>query len=123
MLYYSQHKRERMASMAKIATGKKLISKIKAYIDECKNCDSKKPIFANVAGFCSFAGISVNEFLNLKKQYPTEYENAGAYFEDAALNSGATASLVGMYLRQYGFWGAPIEDEIICDHDMLADGI
>lgn len=112
-----------MAVMAKIATGKKLILKIKEYIDECHNADSKKPIFANVAGFCRFAGISVNDFLKLKRQFPTEFENAGAYFEDAALNSNATATLVGMYLRQYGFWGAPVEDEVICDHDMIADGI
>ena len=109
--------------MAQISTGRKLLAKIKAYVDECKNTDTKKPIFANVAGFCRFAGISVNEFLNLKRKFPAEFENAGAYFEDAALNSGATASLVGMYLRQYGFWGEPIEDEVVCDHDMIADGI
>lgn len=109
--------------MAQISSGKRLLAKIKAYIDECKNADTKKPIFANVAGFCRFAGISVGEFLGLKRRYPTEFENAGAYFEDAALNSGATASLVGMYLRQYGFWGAPSEEEVICDHDIIEDGI
>lgn len=109
--------------MPKITGGKKLITLIKAYIDECKAVDSKKPIFANVAGFCRYAGISVGEFLAYKKVFPAEFENAGAYFEDAALNSGATATLVGMYLRQYGFWNGPAEDEVICDHDMLADGI
>lgn len=109
--------------MAPINSGKKLLSKIKSYIDECKAADSKKPIFANVAGFCRFAGISVSEFLNMKEHFPIEFEAAGAYFEDAALNSAATATLVGMYLRQYGFWGTPVEEEISCDHDMEADGI
>ncbi len=109
--------------MAQITSGKKLLSKIKTYVDECKDADTKKPIFANVAGFCRFAGISVGEFLSLKRKFPREFESAGAYFEDAALNSGATATLVGMYLREYGFWGAPTEDEVVCDHDMLADGI
>ncbi len=109
--------------MPKISGGKKLLSMIRSYIDDCKAADSKKPVFANVAGFCRFAGISVGEFLSYKKAFPSEFESAGAYFEDAALNSGATASLVGMYLRQYGFWNAAAEDEIICDHDMLADGI
>ncbi len=109
--------------MAKFPTGKKLISKIKEYIDECHSSDSKKTAFANVAGFCRFAGISVSDFHKLKKQFPVEFENAGAYFEDAALNSNATATLIGMYLRQYGFWGAPVEDDVICDHDMIADGI
>ncbi len=96
---------------------------IRSYVDECRNADTKKPIFANVAGFCRFAGISVGEFLSLRKTFPSEFESAGAYFEDAALNSGATASLVGMYLRQYGFWESTAEEEIVCDHDMLADGI
>ena len=109
--------------MAQITSGKKLLFKIKTYVDECRNADTKKPIFANVAGFCRFAGISVSEFLCLKRKFPREFESAGAYFEDAALNSGATATLVGMYLREYGFWGAPVEDEVVCDHDMLADGI
>ncbi len=109
--------------MGHFTSGKQLLNKIKAYIDECKNSDGKKPIFANVAGFCRFAGISVGDFIASKKKFPTEYENAGAYFEDAALNSGATATLVGMYLRQYGFWGAPPEEEIICDHDIYEDGI
>ena len=107
----------------KINSGKKLLANIKAYIDECKNADTKRPVFANVAGFCRFAGISVGEFLGLKRRFPAEFESAGAYFEDAALNSNATATLVGMYLRQYGFWGAPIEDDVVCDHDMIADGI
>lgn len=109
--------------MIPLGSGKKLLNKIKAYIDECKNSDSKKPVFANVAGFCRFAGISVNDFLQLKTKFPAEFEEAGAYFEDAALNSTATATLVGMYLRQYGFWGAPAAEEVICDHDMYADGI
>lgn len=109
--------------MPKITSGKKLISMIRAYIDECRSADSKKPVFANVAGFCRYAGISVGEFLSLKKSYPEEFEGAGAFFEDAALNSGATASLIGMYLREYGFWSAGTEDEVVCDHDMMADGI
>ncbi len=109
--------------MPKITSGKKLLSQIKAYIEECKNSDSKKPVFSNVAGFCRFAGISVPEFLSFKKRFPAEFENAGAYFEDAALNSSATATLVGMYLRQYGFWSGTAEEDVTCDHDMDADGI
>lgn len=123
VLYSITASRKGCVCMSKISSGKKLLSIIQLYVDECKNADVKKPIFANVAGFCRFAGISVGEFLSFKRKFPREFENAGAYFEDAALNSGATATLVGMYLRQYGFWGAPVDDEVICDHDMLADGI
>ncbi len=108
--------------MAKISK-RNLITMIREYIDECRLSDTKKPIFANVAGFCRFAGISVSEFLTFKRKFPAEFENAGAYFEDAALNSGATASLVGLYLREYGFWGAPSEEDVECEHDGYADGI
>ena len=109
--------------MAKITSGRRLIEGIRDYINECRATDSKKPVFANVAGFCRFAGISVSEFLTLKRKFPTEFESAGAYFEDAALNSGATASLVGMYLRQYGFWCNPPEEELVCEHDPYGDGV
>ncbi len=106
-----------------IQTGRNLLRRIEAYVEECRSADTKKPVFANVAGFCRFAGLSVADFLAMKKRFPAEFERAGAYFEDAALNAGATASLVGMYLRQYGFWGAPPEPETECEHDLFADGV
>ncbi len=109
--------------MVKITSGRKLLSRIEEYIEECRAADSKKPIFANVAGFCRFAGISVANYHALRSKFPTEFENAGAFFEDAALNSGATATLVGMYLREYGFWGKQAEEEIVCEHDSFGDGI
>ena len=109
--------------MIKLSSGRRLLSGLRAYIDECRGADSKKPVFANVAGFCRFAGISVAEFLAMRRRFPVEFESAGAYFEDAALNSGATASLVGMYLREYGFWGRTSEEELECDHDSYGDGI
>lgn len=109
---------------AGISSGKKLLTSINNYIEDCREkSDGKKPIFANVAGFCRYIGISVGSFMSLKKKYPDDFEIAGAYFEDAALNSGATATLVGLYLRQYGFWGQQAEDETVCDHDLYADGI
>ena len=110
--------------MEKINSGKKLLAAIEEYIEDCRSkSETKKPIFANVAGFCRFSGMSVNQFMQLKRRFPNDFETAGAYFEDAALNSGATATLVGIYLRQYGFWGAPVETEVSCDHDIYADGI
>ena len=109
--------------MERINSGKKLLAAIEEYIEDCRGKELKKPIFANVAGFCRFSGMSVNQFMQLKRRFPTDFEAAGAYFEDAALNSGATATLIGLYLRQYGFWGAPVEDEVSCDHDIYADGV
>ena len=109
--------------MTKIKSGRKLLACIQNYVEECRAADTKKPVFANVAGFCRFAGISVAEYLAMRRRIPVEFESAGAYFEDAALNSGATASLVGMYLREYGFWGRTSEEELECDHDSYGDGI
>ena len=110
--------------MMKISSGKKLLLAIEEYVEDCRvRSESKKTVFANVAGFCRFAGISVPQFLALRKRFSSEFEVAGAYFEDAALNSGATATLVGMYLRQYGFWGQAVESEVSCDHDLYSDGI
>ena len=100
-----------------------MIERLCAYIEECRNTDGKKQSFPNIAGFCRFCGCSVGELQRLKKSSPEDHEALMVYLEDAALNSGATATLVNMYLRQYGFWSAPIPDEITCDHDMEADGI
>ena len=109
--------------MAKLPSMKRLIGRLEAYIEGCKNTDSKKPVFANVAGFCRYSGISVTDLVSLKRTSPEKFDIIAAYFEDAALNSGVTASLVGMYLRQYGLWAAPPDQEVVCDHDMFADGV
>ena len=108
-----------------ISSGKKLLASIDSYLAECssRSGDSKRPVFPNVAGFCRFAGISVQKFLSLREKFPAEYSVAGAYFEDAALNSGATASLVSFYLKQYGFWGESAESGVDCEHDLFEDGV
>lgn len=110
----------------KFTSGKRLLTAINDYIENCRaDSDPKRPIFANVAGFCRYAGIPVSQFLGLKRKFPAEYEIAGAYFEDAALNSGATASLVSLYLKQYGFWGdqSSGDSDVECEHDIFTDGV
>ena len=109
--------------VARINSGKRLLAFVNEYVELCKARDSKKPWFANIAGFCAFAGISVDEFTKLQKRFPDDYSTALAAFEDAALNSGATASLIGMYLKQYGMWLPPSDEDFVCDHDMFGDGI
>ncbi len=102
------------------------MKKLEEYLDDCRErSDTRKPVFANVAGFCRYAGLSLREWHGLKRRFPAECELACAFFEDAALNSGATATLVGMYLRQYGFWGEPEggEEPLTCEHDAFADGV
>lgn len=108
--------------MTKIRSGKKLLCLVGDYIASSRSSDSKKPLFPNVAGFAKFAGITPDSFKALQRQFPEEYAISLAAFEDAALNSGATATLVGMYLRHYGMWEAEAEDEFVCDHDITEDG-
>ncbi len=108
--------------MSKMPVGKKLCEKLASYIEECKKSDNKHAL-PNIAGFCRYIGASPDELQALKKTHPDDHAAVMTYLEDAALNSGATASLVNMYLRQYGFWSAPVADEFTCDHDMDADGI
>ncbi|MDD7300915.1 MAG: hypothetical protein PUG87_03090, partial [Eubacteriales bacterium] len=76
-------------------SGKQLIDAVRSYTDSCaeKNEELKKPIFPNVAGFCRSVGISVSAFRSLARRFPDDYLTALAFFEDAAINSGATASL------------------------------
>lgn len=111
-----------------ITSGKKLLKAIDIYLAECAERDtasnSKKTTFANIAGFCRRAGIPVSKYREFEKLYPEEFGIAAAYFEDAALNSGATASLVSFYLKQYGVWGEPqASAEFECEHDLYSDGV
>ncbi len=99
-----------------------LKSKLREYIDSVLSSERKHP-FPNLAGFCRHIGISANELFSLKKKRPNDFSSVMLELEDAALNSGATASLINLYLRQYGFWKPQSEDDIFCDHDMLEDGI
>ena len=105
-------------------SGKQLLHAVRSYTDACaaRNEELKKPVFPNIAGFCRSTGISVSAFRSLARRFPDDYQTALAFFEDAAINSGATASLISLYLREYGCWGQEEEDEISCDHDIFSAG-
>ncbi len=105
-------------------SGKQFLDAVRSYTDSCaeKNEELKKPIFPNVAGFCRSVGISVSAFRSLARRFPDDYLTALAFFEDAAINSGATASLISLYLKEYDCWGQTEEDEVTCDHDIFSAG-
>lgn len=106
-----------------LPNGKRLSDKLSEYIESCLGAENRKHPFPNLAGFCSYIGMSIDDMMELKRRRPKVFDTVMLKLEDAALNSGATASLVNMYLKQYGFWSAPAGDEITCEHDMEADGI
>lgn len=107
----------------RINTGKQLITLLEEYLEEVTAQPTKKGGFPSVAGFCRHIGISVSRFRELRSRFPEEFELAGAYFEDAALSSGATATLIGMYLKHYSFWNDERPLEVECDHDIFDDGV
>ncbi len=88
--------------------------------------------FPNVAGFCRYFGIGRSRYERLSRTYPDEFEKLLAIFEDEALNSFVSASLLTSYLKKrlgYGDAADTPKSEIetpqfrlIFDHDILGDG-
>ena len=80
----------------------------------------------NPAGFCRFLGLDRGAFFRLGEEFPTEVGKILAVFEDEALNSELSASVLGLYLRSL-LGGDEREAEesgisVTFDHDILADG-
>ena len=94
--------------------------------------DGGKRKFPNVAGFCRYYGIGRGKYERLSKKYPDEFEKLSAVFEDEALNSEISPSLLSTYLkRRLGYdesSDAPCSEidtgqiKLIFDHDVFEDG-
>lgn len=93
----------------------------------------------NVAGFCRFLGIGTSRLSALREADPETYDALNAVFEDEALNSGISASLLTPYFRKrLGYaereretalapsgYDANTENgsiRILFDHDVYEDG-
>lgn len=80
----------------------------------------------NIAGFCRYMGAGVSEFQGLKQRYPEIYDALCAIFEDEALNSALSPSVVSLYLRErLGYDGDKRDDgsvTVVFEHDVLNDG-
>ncbi|MBO5270930.1 MAG: hypothetical protein J6B77_09095 [Clostridia bacterium] len=84
----------------------------------------------NPAGFCRFLELDRESFLRLEAEFPTEVGRMRAVFEDEALNSGMSATVLGFYLRD--LLGAIPKDADVPQeggditvkfaHDILTDG-
>ena len=88
--------------------------------------------FPNVAGFCRFMGIGQTEYTRLSRKYPDEFEKLFCVFEDEALNSEISPTLLGAYLkRRLGYDESQKSQKsdvdvgqlkLVFEHDILADG-
>ena len=89
--------------------------------------------FPNLAGFCRFLGVGMARMEILSAEEPEIYDSLCAIFEDEALNSGVSASVLTPYFKKrLGYAdkpsASPTGDEesggirLIFDHDVWEDG-
>ena len=85
--------------------------------------------FPNIAGFCRFLGTGLSDVLTFKSEFPFEYDRLIAIFEDEALNSEVSPTLLSAYMKKrmlYALNDAPTalpEEVRYCfEHDIFADG-
>ena len=97
--------------------------------DEKKRDKKKKKRFPNVAGFCRYFRVGEAEYACLCAKYPTEFDRLSAVFEDEALNSEVSPTILSAYLKKrLGYeksGGAEVCDgqlRVIFDHDIMEDG-
>jgi hypothetical protein len=97
-----------------------------------KDNDKGASKFPNVAGFCRYFGIGRGRYERLSKKYPEEFEKLSAVFEDEALNSQLSPSLLSAYLKRRLGYGETADSatteadtaqlKLIFDHDIFIDG-
>ena len=98
-----------------------------------QNAEGKKQpsknAFPNLAGFCRYLGVGINELHELSATHPKEYERIMTVLEDEALNSGLSATLLSAYLKKRLGYDTPSGSaksssqlEICFEHDIMEDG-
>ncbi len=113
-----------------------LSERAKEYIMRCYSCgDGVKNggRFPNMAGFCRFLGVGVENFRLSMKERQEEYDTLCAMFEDEALNSGLSATLISAYLKRHLGYGEKPDSggkssceldqiKLVFEHDIDEDG-
>ena len=88
--------------------------------------------FPNIAGFCRFFGFSEDALEKIKDEFPESYSALCFIFEDEALNSDISASVLSAYLKKRLGYGEEKEKvnsslefnqlKLVFEHDIVADG-
>lgn len=123
--------------LERIAQGEELCELLSSYIDECRGGEEmrgkgkKDGRIPNVAGFCRYIGVGVDDFDTLAKTDPVTYSTLCAVFEDEAFNSVMSPSILSVYLKlRLGYdgetRGGSVADtgqlRLVFDHDAYTDG-
>ena len=93
----------------------------------------KRSAFPNLAGFCRYLGMGVEQFSLAMKERQEEYDALCAVLEDEALNSGLSATLISAYLKRHLGYGEKVDTagkssmeldqlKLVFEHDIYEDG-
>ncbi len=84
--------------------------------------------FPNLAGFCRYFGISMQDFERISKDCPQMASKILTVLEDEALNSGLSATIVSAYMKKRLNYDSslspsyPTQLQIKFEHDIFEDG-
>ena len=109
------------------------------YVSECAKENSEEKgrkkessRFPNLAGFCRTLGTGLFWLEGLEREFPEQYGALCALFEDEALNSNQSPTVISAYMKEHlGFGegkketsGACVSGDIklIFEHDIYEDG-
>ena len=97
--------------------------------DGSRSRQKQKCRFANLAGLCRYVGTGLSDLSALCDDYPYEYDKLLAVFEDEALNSEVSPTLLSAYLKkriayttEKDMSGGAKEVRYCFEHDIFADG-
>ena len=114
-----------------------LVALLCAYLESCRAAGADPPKkgahapLPNPAGFCRFLGKGMDFWERLRDEDPKIYSLLCAAFEDEALNSDLSPTLLSSYLKKRLGYGEQKADESLADcgqmtllfeHDILEDG-
>ena len=93
--------------------------------------DKSKERFPNIAGFARTLGVGVSTLKKIEGRWPELYGALLALFEDEALNSDRSATILNTYIKERLNFGEkkeggatlPMGDvHIVFEHDIEEDG-
>ena len=130
-------KQNPVVRLRKICVSKELLSYAEDYVNSCRATenDGKRTAgddrFPNLAGFARMLGVSMSTLKKVETRYPEQYGAILALFEDEALNSCKSPTVLSAYLKErldFGEkkeGGAPVKAgdvRLIFEHDIMEDG-
>lgn len=105
------------------------------YLESCRDSEaaeskSRRTVrFANLAGLCRFLGTGLADLEQMRGEFPEEYDRLLAVFEDEALNSSISPTLLSAYFKKRIRYSTEEEKPLgrkevsyRFEHDILADG-